>query len=293
MVQFNNRVEGMSEAMSMLVGAGMTQGLGRHDRSTAILACVRAAGCQSIDALAERFAVTPQTIRRDVNRLCNRGLLRRRHGSVDLPPSEENLAYSARRILNLDAKRRIAAEVARHVPNGASLFFGIGTTPEQCARALVDHGGLSVMTNNLHVAMVFSRHPDINITIAGGRMRNLDGDVIAGEAHDFFGRYSVDIGIFGVASVDADGGLLDFDPDEVRMRRELSANCRRRFLVLDHSKFGRRALIKGGHIIDADMVFTDQPVPAAIERQLLDCGVQLMICGDAVSQSLLNDSSRP
>lgn len=265
----------------------------RGGRPEAILARVRASGFQPIEALAVLFGVTPQTIRRDVNVLCNRGLLRRRHGGVDLPPSEENLAYSARRVLHLDAKQRIASEVARHVPAGSSLFFGIGTTPEQCARALVDHGGLRVMTNNLNVALVLSRNPDTVITIAGGRLRNLDCDVIAGESHGFFARYSVDIGIFGVASVDADGGLLDFDPDEVRMRGELASNCRQRFLVLDHSKFGRRAMVRGGHITEADVVFTDRPVPEAIARQLSDRGVRLVLCGDAAGSAIADHPSSP
>lgn len=258
---------------------------GREGRADAILARVRASGFQPIETLAAVFGVTPQTVRRDVNLLCDRGLLRRRHGGVALPPNEENLAYSARRVLHLEAKQRIATEVARHVPPGASLFFGIGTTPEQCARALAEHGGLQVMTNNLHVALALSRDPDNVITVAGGRMRNLDCDVIAGESHGFFSRFSVDIGIFGVASVDADGGLLDFDPDEVRMRRELIANCRQRFLVLDHSKFGRRAMVRGGHITEADVVFTDRPVPEAIDRQLREHVVRLVICGDPPSAS--------
>src|ERR1041384_7911587 len=102
-----------------------------EDRARAIVELVRTDGFQAIEALATQFGVTPQTIRRDVNHLCDRGLLRRRHGGVELPPEGENLAYPARQVLNIDAKRRIAQLVAREVPDGASLFFGIGTTPEQ------------------------------------------------------------------------------------------------------------------------------------------------------------------
>lgn len=276
-----------------LLADSVLHATGKEERAGAILARVRASGFQQIEELAVLLSVTPQTIRRDVNLLCNHGLLRRRHGGVELPPSEENLAYSARRVLHLDAKRRIAAEVARHVPQGTSLFFGIGTTPEQCARALVDHAGLRVMTNNLNVALVLSRNPDTDITIAGGRLRNLDCDVIAGESHGFFARYSVDIGIFGVASVDDDGGLLDFDRDEIQIRRELASNCRKRFLVLDHSKFGRRAMVRGGHITDADIVFTDRPVPEKIEQQLRDNGVQLVLCGDAAGAAFADQASTP
>ena len=95
--------------------------------------------------------VTPQTIRRCVNRLCEQGLLRRVHGGVD-SPSHGNLPYPRRQILNLDAKRRIANAVAAFIPDGASVSIGIGTTPAQVAVALRAHTSLRVITNSLNVA---------------------------------------------------------------------------------------------------------------------------------------------
>jgi DeoR family glycerol-3-phosphate regulon repressor len=263
-----------------------------EDRARAIVELVRTDGFQAIDTLALQFGVTPQTIRRDVNLLCDRGLLRRRHGGVELPPEGENLAYPARQVLNIDAKRRIAQLVAREVPEGASLFFGIGTTPEQCALALADHSGLRVMTNNLNAALALSRNPSCEITVSGGRLRNLDRDVVAGDAHGFFSRFAVDIGIYGVGGVAEDGTLLDFSTDEVTMRSELAQHCRQRFLVLDHSKFGRGATVRGGHVAGASVVFTDRPVPAAIARQLHDAGVRLVFWSDDVSNASTSQTRR-
>jgi len=257
--------------------------LSNDARVAAILARVYEQGFQSIEALAALFGVTTQTIRRDVNALCDQGLCRRRHGGIDVLPAGENVAYATRRVLDREAKRRIARCVADAVPEGASLFFGIGTTPEQCAQALVDRARLRVMTNNLNVAMALSRNPSCEITVAGGRLRNLDGDVIAGEAHGFFGRFSVDIGIYGVGGVSEAGELLDFNQDEVRMRTELATHCRRRFLVLDHSKFGRGATVRGGHITEADCIFTDQPVPPRIASMLDEAGVTLIVASPGPS----------
>ena len=259
----------MNVHMSMPAVDPVALGLAGDERARAILALVTEKGFQSVDDLATRFGVSTQTIRRDVNSLCDRGLCRRRHGGIDVLPPDENLAYMARRILNRGAKQAIAACVAQWVPDQCSLFFGIGTTPEQCAHALLDRQGLRVMTNNLNVAAVLIRNPSCELTVAGGRLRNLDNDIVGGEAHGFFSRFSVDIGIFGVGGVAQDGSLLDFSLDEVHMRQELSQHCRQRFLVLDHSKFGRNATVRGGHITDVSHVFTDQPLPPAI-AQLLD-----------------------
>lgn len=238
---------------------------------------VLADGYQSIEALALRFGVTTQTVRRDVNALCDSGLCRRRHGGIAPGSGDENLAYAARRTMNIEAKRQIASCVAARIPHGASLFFGIGTTPEQCALALVQHEGLRVMTNNLNVAQALRHGSGCEITVAGGRMRNNDGDVIAVEAHDFFTRFEVDIGIYGVGGVTSDGGLLDFNHDEIRMRTTLAGHCRKAYLVLDATKFGRGATVRSGHITDADAVFTDRPVASPIAEMLACAGVELVV----------------
>lgn len=275
----------MNVDMNIQADEATALGSAGNDRARTILALVSELGFQSIEALAERFGVSTQTIRRDVNALCDRGLCRRRHGGIDVLPEGENLAYLTRRILNHEAKRAIANLVAQQVPDGASLFFGIGTTPEQCAHALLERQGLRVMTNNLNVAATLMRNPSCQITIAGGRLRNQDNDVVAGEAHQFFSRYSVDIGIYGVGGVALDGGLLDFSPDEVCMREALAQHCRQRFLVLDHSKFGRRATVRGGNMAQATHVFTDQPVPPAIATRLKKAKVRLMVADSLLPPS--------
>ena len=246
-------------------------------RAREILNLLAAQGFQSIDALSARFGVSTQTIRRDVNALCDKGLCRRRHGGIDVLPEGENMLYVARRVLNQEAKAAIAQAVALTIPDGASLFFGIGTTPEQCAYALLEKPRLRVMTNNLNVAAALVRNPQCEITIAGGRLRNQDNDVIAGEAHQFFSHYHVDIGIFGVGGVADDGSLLDFSLDEVHMRQELAKHCKQRFLVLDHTKFGRAATVRGGHITEVSQVFTDRAVPEPIVHMLSAANVQLNI----------------
>lgn len=245
-------------------------------RSQAILEKVRSEGFQPIEALAALFGVTSQTIRRDVNALCEEGLLLRRHGGVDVPPrANPNLLYEDRQILNLDAKRRIAGQVVEAIPDGASLFLGIGTTPEQVAHALIRREGLTVMTNNLNCALVLARAGKALVSVPSGTIRPHDLDIVGPDAAHFFDRFKVDIAIFGVGGVDADGSLLDFTPEEVQTRLRMLANCRRSFLVLDHSKFGRNASVRGGHIADVSAVFTDLAPPIDIVRQLKAADIAL------------------
>ncbi|MEH0070454.1 DeoR/GlpR family DNA-binding transcription regulator [Pannonibacter sp. Pt2-lr] len=100
--------------------------LGQQDlsnRQSEIADLVQSHGFMSVESLAERFDVTTQTIRRDVNRLCELGILRRTHGGVEPPVPGGNVHYSTRRIMNLPQKRRIARMVASMIPDGASSPF--------------------------------------------------------------------------------------------------------------------------------------------------------------------------
>jgi len=247
------------------------------ERQAQIAELVRDAGFLSVDALADRFAVTTQTIRRDLSGLCDMGMVRRRHGGVERPPGTANLAYDTRQVLNFEAKDRIARTVARHVPDGATLAFSIGTTPEVVARRLVDRHHLRIFTNNLNVAMAASTNPSFEVTIAGGRLRSGDRDVLGSGTVDFFAAYKVDIGVFGVAGVDEDGTLLDFHEEEVAARQAIRENSRTSFLVLDHTKFGRAAHVRGGAITDVNRVFCDRAPPPALAARLAAADTELIV----------------
>jgi DeoR family glycerol-3-phosphate regulon repressor len=237
-----------------------------NQRQQLILKLVQRRGFVSIEELADNFKVTPQTIRRDINELCEQGLLRRYHGGAGLPSSVENIAYPARQVLQLEEKRRIAHLVIRYIPDQASLFINIGTTTEEVAKALRDHTGMRVITNNLNVAALLCDNPTFEVIVASGVVRSRDRGITGEATIDFIQQFKVDFGIIGVSGIDGDGTLLDFDYREVRVSQAIMACSRKVLLVADHSKFGRNALVRLGHISQIDMLFTDQPPSEAMSR---------------------------
>ena len=108
-------------------------------RQQQILVLARQTGNVVVEDLAVRFEVTPQTIRKDLNELCDGRLLARTHGGAMLSSGVENVAYEARRQLAASEKVVIGRHAARLIPNNSSLFINIGTTTEEVARALVHH----------------------------------------------------------------------------------------------------------------------------------------------------------
>lgn len=248
------------------------------ERQEQILEMIRQQDFVGVAELAEHFDVAEQTIRRDLNSLCERGMARRVRGGIQRLDMTGNTAYSWRQVLQHDEKQAIAREVARHVPDGVSVAFSIGTTPEIICGALLDHDHLRIFTNNLNLALLACTNPTFEVTIAGGRLRNEDRDILGLGMVELFQAYKVDIGIYGVAGVDEDGTLLDFYEEEVQARQIIRQNSRAVFLVLDHSKFGRSAHVRGGHIHEASMVFCDRTPPPAICKMIQESGAQLIVC---------------
>ncbi|SEQ82924.1 DeoR/GlpR family DNA-binding transcription regulator [Thalassovita taeanensis] len=250
-------------------------------RQFQILERVQAEGYGAIDAFAAEFAVSTQTIRRDVNALCETGELRRVRGGVEPMPASQNQLYASRQILNAGAKRLIAEGVRPQIADGATLAISIGTTPAIVARSLGDLEDLTILTNNLNIAMWACERPGWSVRVPGGPLRAGDRDILGPEALSFFNRYQVDVGLFGVGGVASDGTLLDFTEDEVGARMAILRNSRRSFLVLDHSKFGRVAHVRGGHIGDVSDIFCDRALPVEIAQIVAPGESRFTLCAQA------------
>lgn len=246
-------------------------------RQKEIVALAGARDRVEVDDLAERFDVTPQTIRRDLNELCDRGLLARVHGGARAANSVSNIGYAERRGAFTDQKRRIGRAAAALIPGGSSLILNIGTTTEQVARALYDHRDLVVITNNLNVVTILSGSPEKELILAGGVVRQSDGGVVGDATADFMRRFRVDLAVIGASALDEGGAVLDFDMREVAVAQSIIETARKSMLVFDHSKFERRASVRICEIAALDYVVTDREPPRAFREACAAGDVQIIV----------------
>ena len=234
-------------------------------------------GFATTEQLVEQFNVTPQTIRRDLNELAKKSTLRRHHGGAGIDSSTANTAYQTRKIMDLEAKERIAEALVDRVPDNSSMFINIGTTTETIAKALLRRSNLQIVTNNLHVASTLSAKEDCHVIIAGGEVRNRDGGIVGEATRDFINQFKMDFGIIGISGIHGDGSLLDFDYREVRVAQSIIANSAKVLLAADHSKFGRNAMVRLGNVTQADYLFTDDEPPVEIRQLLTEHNVDLRV----------------
>jgi len=247
-------------------------------RQQKIIDLVQKNGYVSTEDLVELFKVSPQTIRRDLNELADDNKIRRHHGGATTPLSSVNTAYDARKIMQSNEKNSIAEALAKYIPDGATLFMDIGTTPESVAKALVkNHKDLRVVTNNINVAAILMGNEDFKVILAGGEVRNKDGGIVGEATLDFIKQFRLDFGIIGISGIDFDGSLLDFDYHEVRVKQAIIENSRSVYLAVDHTKFGRNAMVHLGNISELDMLITDQQPPEEITALLKEHNIPLEV----------------
>jgi DeoR family transcriptional regulator, glycerol-3-phosphate regulon repressor len=226
-------------------------------RQSRIIELAKSSGRIFVEGLAEHFDVTPQTIRRDLNELCDSGKLVRIHGGALYPTTNENVQYEKRRLIAAESKKAIGEVAAALIPDNASLFINIGTTTEAVAKALLQHRNLLVITNNINVANILRASPSNEVVLSGGVVRHSDGALVGDAAADFFNRFKVDFAIIGSSAIDTDGSLLDYDMREVRVAQAIMDNAQSVILVSDATKFQRRAPMRIAHVSQIDTFVTD------------------------------------
>lgn len=247
------------------------------ERQNKILAMAREHGRVDVEELSKSFKVSPQTIRKDLNELCEKQMLQRIHGGAIVGSGIENVSYEARRLLAPESKKAIGVRAATLIPDNSSLLINIGTTTEQVAHALKDHHGLLVITNNVNAVHIMKNFMGIELIIAGGLVRRSDGGIVGVAAVDFINQFKVDYAVIGVSAIDEDGSLLDYDFREVRVAQAIIENARHVILVADLIKLERNAPVRIGHISQINTIVTDGELPQKLNKICRDHGVNVVI----------------
>ena len=246
-------------------------------RHAEIIDLAKVQGRVLVDELSTRFKVSPQTIRKDLNELCERKYLSRIHGGALFPSGTENMEYEQRRLISRNEKEAIGKAAAQLIPDKASLFINIGTTTEAVSQALLQHHGLMVITNNINVANRLRVYPEFEVIIAGGVVRTSDGGIVGEAAVDFIRQFKVDYAVIGVSAIDEDGALLDYDFHEVRVAQAIIANARHVMLVSDQMKLSRAAPFRIGDISLVTTLITDAPLPEQLAEKCHQNGVNVKV----------------
>ena len=228
-------------------------------RRQEILQRVQQLGYVSARELAEQYHVDTSTVRRDLDALARLGLVVRNHGGASLP-SPTVTAGEVDTATRLPQKQAIAQAVARIIGDGRSLLMDSGSTTLEVAKALRDHRGLTVVTNDLRVAAEMATHEDLRLIVIGGEVLPDVYTLMSERAVELISEYHVDYAVLGADAIDP-RGITNISSFEAPLKRAMIRAGSQVLVVADSAKFGQSALVRVAGLDDVGLIVTDEGLP--------------------------------
>ncbi|UWQ18797.1 DeoR/GlpR family DNA-binding transcription regulator [Jannaschia sp. M317] len=245
-------------------------------RQQKILTLIEDTSRVRVEDLADRFATSPQTIRKDLQALAELHHVVRFHGGATLVGGAEYSPPAEREGEAHAAKASIGSAVAARLPPSGALFLNAGTTTVQAIRKLTGARQLRIIVDNVDLAAEIRSYQGVEVIVPGGAVRRSDGAILGAEAVDYIRQFRPDYAVIGAAAVAEDGGLLDYDLAEVQVCRAMMEYARHVILAVDGTKFRRTAPVRFGHLSDIHTLVTDSS-PKWLTPLCMDCEVELVL----------------
>ncbi|HEV7254718.1 MAG TPA: DeoR/GlpR family DNA-binding transcription regulator [Mesorhizobium sp.] len=232
----------------------------RKDRQARIADVIWRQGQMSVDALAETFAVSPETIRRDLGQLAEGGMLQKVHGGARRPRLHTEGSFGERMAENADAKRAIAQKLLALVEPGDTLFMDTGSTTVFCAEALSRLERLTVITNSVRVAQALGvAGSGSAVYLLGGAYGADNAQTVGPLAIEQIEKFEADHAVLTVAAIDAGAGAMDASFDEAQVARAMIGHAKNLIVVAGGEKFGRKAAFRVCRLDEIDVIVSDAP----------------------------------
>ncbi len=248
-----------------------------EERRAAIMVQVRSAGRVEVASLAESLEVTPETVRRDLSALERTGILRRVHGGAILADSGgSEPALAVRESVRTKEKARIAEAALRWLPEQGAIALDGGSTTHQFAEILPFDRSLTVVTNNLAIALPLAEREDLTVHIVGGRLRGRTLTTVDEVALEYLRNVHLDVVFLGTNGFSIERGMTTPDSSEAAVKRAFIASARQRVLLTDHTKFGLDHFAHVGDLSEVDVLVTDSGLPDSAVAEIEATGPQVV-----------------
>jgi DeoR/GlpR family transcriptional regulator of sugar metabolism len=231
----------------------------------------------TVGELARLFGVSEVTVRSDLTELARRGLVARiRGGARALQRGQSEIAFDVRLRVQEHPKRAVARAAADLVGDGEAIALDSSTTAYYIAQQLRDKHELVVVTNGLRIAEALADAPGVSVIVPGGLVRHPAMSLVGDFATGVLRSTRIGKGFFGARGISLDRGLMDLNPEEVRIKRELAEACEHVVGVFDHTKWERSALLSFVPAQRVDTIVTDERAPADLLEEWRDRKVKVV-----------------
>ncbi len=218
-------------------------------------------GTVDVNSLCGRFNVTGKTIRQDLAKLEELGLVERFHGGAALKQNGNNIfPIMQRKRQNVPEKKRIAAAAQKYIEERDIVIIDGGSTNFEIAKGLGDKE-LIVITNDLMIAGELISKENITLYVVGGKLRREGVFTLLGnDAEKMIQRYNANKLFLGTSALDFKQGLTAFSAEEVEVKRAMIHSAREIICLADYSKFHQLAFVSFASLDDVDILITDNRI---------------------------------
>ena len=229
-----------------------------------------------VSELSGRFRVSEETVRRDLERLEQDGVVRRIYGgAVRVSGRAMELSFQKRQTRNLEQKRRIAAVARDMIAEGESVVLDASTTVLELARSL-PFMRLTVLTNGVS-AVIELASKGITVMSTGGTLRQSNLSFTGSVAERSLDGYYVDTAFLSCRGLTLEEGATDSSDVEVELKRRMLRSAKRSVLLVDSSKFGQIGFCTICRVNQIQTIVTDAKAPPEIVSGLQSAGVEVLI----------------
>ena len=237
-------------------------GFSQHERMDKVLQMLETRDSLHVAELAETFSVSEVTVRSDLSNLASQGLVARVRGGVRaLQHGQSEVGFDLRLRLEVERKRAIGRVAAEMVDEGEAVALDASTTAYYLALELRKKRELVVVTNGLLVATALADAPGITVLVTGGTLRLSAMSLVGDLGTDVLRTTRINKGFLGARGLSLERGLMDLNPDEVRIKQEMADACEQVFGILDGTKWHRSALLAFVGIQQLAGIVTDSTAP--------------------------------
>ena len=234
-----------------------------NERQNEILRILKEKKKANVGNLAKLFYVSEATVRRDLSEMHGMGLIERSHGGALLPENSEEISIFFRMEKNAQEKERVATKALPHIPPFKSVFIDSSSTVLALAERM-DFSHKTVVTNNLQTAIQLSKKPNVTLVMLGGMVQyntiSATGSWTARQMEDF----AFDLVISSCAAV-IGNEAFERSLDQKEIKRAAFKRCKKKILVVDHTKFSAHGTYRLSALSDYDLVVTDTIPPEGID----------------------------
>jgi DeoR/GlpR family transcriptional regulator of sugar metabolism len=236
--------------------------LSQSERMEHVLRLLETRDYVQVAELSQAFAVSEVTVRSDLTELARQGLVARIRGGVRaLQHGQSEVGFDLRLRLEVDRKRAIARAAAAMVDEGEAIALDASTTAYYLALELRSKRELVVVTNGLLVATALADAPGITVLVTGGMLRMSAMSVVGDFGADVLRTTRINKGFLGARGLSLSRGLMDLNPDEVRIKQEMADACEQVYGIFDGTKWHRSALLAFISVEELAGIITDSSAP--------------------------------